>query len=135
MVWLWLLVAIVTVSAVIDLRTRTVPHWVWISTLVVATARVATGSLDWRAAGWGLLVGIAFFTLAYAVGGFGGGDVKLLGALGAALGLLGFVNLLVYVAISGGLLALIAIARKKEDFPYVPAIAIGLLIYMWRHGA
>ena len=73
-------------------------------------------------------------------GGFGGGDVKLVIALGAALGPLALLSALFWVALSGGLLALIAVIRGRRDLAYVPAIAMGLLVYFvrlefWHHAS
>ncbi|ANM29425.1 hypothetical protein ABI59_07235 [Acidobacteria bacterium Mor1] len=128
----WSLLGVVSIAAVIDVRTREVPHWVWVAALLIAAARVATGSIGWLTAGSGLLLGLVIVSLLYAFAGFGGGDVKLVGALAASVGPLGFLNLLIYIALAGGVLALWALARKRDDFAYVPAIAVGLLAYVWR---
>ena len=100
--------------------------------VVVDVEAVATGSIGWLSAGSGLLLGLVIVSLLYAFAGFGGGDVKLVGTLAASVGPLGFLNLLIYIALAGGVLALVAVARKRDDFAYVPAIAVGLLAYVWR---
>ena len=56
------------------------------------------------AAGW--LVGLLLFTPLFAVGGMGGGDVKLLAALGAWLGPWETFWLAMYAGIAGGVLGL-----------------------------
>ena len=41
-------------------------------------------------------------------------------------------SVLFWVAISGGLLAIVALVRGRRDLAYVPAIACGLLLYSIR---
>lgn len=63
----------------------------------------------------GLLVLAAAFVL-FAVGGFGGGDAKLLAAGALWIGLDGLVAYLVGVTIFGGLLALAILIYRKHPF-------------------
>jgi prepilin peptidase CpaA len=71
-----------------DLRTREIPDAIPLALLgwaVVATA------LRFHAVGWwsllgGLALGLLLSSIFFALGGLGGGDVKLIAALGAALG-------------------------------------------------
>ena len=68
----------------------------------------------------------------FLIGGFGGGDAKLLVALGPVLGLQLYLRLLFAVALTGGVLALVAMVRRKRDLAYGPAIAIGMLmVTLW----
>jgi Flp pilus assembly protein protease CpaA len=57
----------------------------------------------------------------------GGGDAKLLVALGALLGPLAFVVFLLFVSIAGGLFAIVAKIRGEKELPYAPAFALGWL--------
>lgn len=118
-------------ATVCDLRSRTIPDWV--PGAILAWGILAT-ALGWSSVSWlgvlggimlGLLVGLPLF----AAGAFGGGDVKLVAALGAALGPLALLSTLFWVAIAGGILAALALWRGRRDLAYVPAIALGLLIY------
>ena len=97
------------VACVWDLRTHRIPQ---VLTLGGALAGIlfhlATGG--WTAggislAGWG--VGIAIFFVPFALGGLGGGDVKLLGALGAWLGPTNAFWLALYAGVGGLVLALL----------------------------
>ena len=79
-------------------------------------------------------------TVAFSAGVLGGGDVKLLAALGLWLDIRGAVWFLAAVFLAGGLLALLLIAgrlilrrprskdRGKRRFPYGIAIAAGAVI-------
>ena len=63
----------------------------------------------------GLLAGLGFFFIPFLLQGAGGGDVKFSGALGCWIGAFGVLNLLLYGAAAGGVIAL-AILLKKKDF-------------------
>ncbi len=135
-----LFIAVLTllvVASICDVRRREVPDWiavaVFLAAVVAATLGVA-GIRFWMVATGGLLglaVGAAMFRFAH----FGGGDAKLLGAIGALLGPVGLLFVLFAMALAGGVLALIAMARGQRDYAYGPAIALGYLAYLiWPAG-
>ena len=80
--------------------------------LLLITAGVTINTV---ATGWsglsgslaGLLLGIGLLLLPYLMGGFGAGDVKALGALGALLGPKPLLHVFVYMAFCGGIMALL----------------------------
>ena len=55
----------------------------------------------------GCLAGIGLFLLPYRFGKIGGGDVKLMGALGALLGSYSVLNIALYAAVVGGLISFV----------------------------
>jgi len=61
----------------------------------------------------GLLVGLACLLGPFLLGGMGGGDVKLMAAVGTCLGVRGAVYAVVDTALAGGVLALGALARHR----------------------
>jgi len=63
----------------------------------------------------GLALGLAFFMLPYLMGGMGAGDVKLLGAVGAALGAKGVFVAALCTALVGGVYAAVLIIIKYRD--------------------
>ena len=77
-----------------------------------------------------LVVGL----ILYLARGLGGGDVKLLTALGAVVGLYLLVYLFFFTAVAGGILGFVALARKQRQIAYAPAIAIGFLILLILRG-
>jgi prepilin peptidase CpaA len=120
-----------------DLKSREIPDWI---SLVLAVWALCLAALGWSAFGWsGLLLGAGLGFLLSAplfwLGGIGGGDVKLVAALGACLGPWGLLQTLFWVALAGGVLALVAKLRGQSDFAYVPAILIGLIVYFTISGA
>jgi prepilin peptidase CpaA len=124
-------IGLVVVATIYDLRVREIPNWIAASLFVTAAAAIIAGLTDltWTGLVLGAGLGLALTIPLYALGGFGGGDVKLVVALGAALGPLSLLSALFWVAVSGGILAIVAALRGRRDLAYVPAIALGLIVY------
>jgi prepilin peptidase CpaA len=117
-------------ALVCDLRTREVPDW--IPLLIVAWGCLATAiglnKVSWLGLIAGSLLGLGLGTAVFYLGWPGGGDVKLLAAIGAAVGPWALLSILAWMAFAGGVSALIAAARGKREFAYVPAIAVGVVV-------
>jgi prepilin peptidase CpaA len=64
----------------------------------------------------GLALGIAVFILPYLMGVMGAGDAKLMGAVGAILGVKGVFIAFLFTAIIGGVYALIVVLTKRQHF-------------------
>ena len=96
------------VACVFDVRTKRIPNWLTfgaaIAGIVVHASASGAEGASMAAAGW--LVGLLIFIPLFAVGGMGGGDVKLLAALGAWLGPWETFWLAMYAGIAGGVLGL-----------------------------
>ena len=127
-----LLLALVVVATICDLRDREVPDWI---SLAMPAWAVLVTTLGWTTGGWlglayGFAWGLVLSASVFYMGGLGGGDVKLIAALGAAVGPLGLLVVLFWMALTGAILALVAMSRGKKDFAYVPAIAVGLMVYL-----
>jgi prepilin peptidase CpaA len=110
----FIVVAIGIVACVTDLRTRRIPNVLTfgaalLGLLVQALSTGMDGALS-AAGGW--LVGTLLFLPFFALGGMGGGDVKLLAALGAWLGPQETIWLAVYSGIAGGVLGVIVAASQ-----------------------
>src|SRR5687767_10408237 len=100
---------IVIVACVFDVRTRRIPNVLTLSGAVAGLlyhlATSGLGGLQTAAAGW--ILGLLLLLPYFALGGMGGGDVKLVAALGAWLGPWETFWLAVYAGIAGGVLGLI----------------------------
>jgi Flp pilus assembly protein protease CpaA len=131
---LWISFVILAIAVVFDLRSRQIPDT--LSVCLLGLALAATGfhlhAVPWLDLCLGLSLGFSAGLFLFWLGGFGGGDVKLIACLGAVLGLKGELGVMFYVAILGGLFALAARLWRKRDFPYAPAIALGLLAFIVR---
>lgn len=108
--WIWIiLVAACVVATATDLRNMRIPNWLTLPLLVTGIAR---GGLMGGMAGTGdALAGAAFacfiFVAAYAFSGGGAGDAKLMMALGSWLGLDPAMVLVLAVAVSGFVMAIL----------------------------
>lgn len=122
------LATLLLAAAIGDLRSRTIPNW-----LTGAIALLAVGW--WWANGWtlwpdvALQIGVALavlliFTASFAFGWMGGGDVKLIAALALWFPLLAVIQMLVVMALAGGVLTIAMLAwhrwRKAEGRPEIP---------------
>ena len=63
---------------------------------------------------WGLLAGFALLLVPYLLGGMGAGDVKALAALGALLGAGPIFQVFLYMALAGGLMAVLHYACNRN---------------------
>jgi prepilin peptidase CpaA len=120
------------VATISDVRSREVPDWV---SVVIGLVGLLSAALDWLGIGleWvlaggalGLVIGYSLFVFA----SFGGGDAKLIAALGMIVGPVGLLIVLFGMAIAGGVLSLVAILRGQRDYAYVPAITAGFVAYV-----
>lgn len=126
--------ALIALATLHDLRSREIPDW--ISVLLLAWGLVVAAWMGttaaWTGALAGGLVGFALTAPLFWLGGLGGGDVKLVAALGVCLGPALLLLALFWTAVAGGCLALVAKLRGKADFAYVPAIFAGVaLAILW----
>ena len=122
-----------------DIRTRTIPNGL--------NAAIALLAIPWWwANGWALWPDIMFqigiaaiilgvFAIAFAFNAMGGGDVKLIAALALWLKLAPLVQMLVVMALAGGLLTLFMLARhrwlKAEGRPEIPYGVAIVAAWFW----
>jgi prepilin peptidase CpaA len=107
------LVALLVAAAVVDVREHRIPNAIVFPGVVAALllAHLPGGSLSSSLVG--IAVGLAMGLPLYWLRAMGAGDVKLLGMVGAFLGGSGtFAATLVIFAV-GGVLGLVAVARKR----------------------
>lgn len=126
------LMMLLVTASIADLRTREIPNWIsgLMMLIAVNAACFGWGGLRWWLVLTGALAGMALGYASVRFAQFGGGDAKLIAALGALLGPVGLLFLLFWMALAGGVLALIAAARGQRDYAYAPAIAVGYLAYL-----
>lgn len=112
-----LLVALVVV-VILDVRTRTIPNWL-VGAIALAGllhAALAGGPRALAPSLGGGAAGAAFLLLQWRCALVGGGDLKLLAALGVWLGVLRTFYVLLFGSILGGLLSLAAlVALPREE--------------------
>ena len=123
-------------ATIFDFWKRRIPDSIPITLFgwAVGTTAFGMSSQGWMSLALGLGLGFSIGAFLFWLGGFGGGDAKLLAAVGATLGPRSLLAFLFYVAIAGGLLAAVALLRGKRDLAYAPAMALGLFVFMINRG-
>ena len=111
-------VALVSVAAWTDLRSRRIPNGLTLGILVCGLALRGFEGLGALAAGaGGAALGLAIAVVLFGVGALGGGDGKLLIGVGAFLGYQEFVGALLLIGILGGILGLAEAVRRGVILP------------------
>jgi prepilin peptidase CpaA len=126
------LVFLLVIAVAVDIREHRIPNWLVAAGMIVATlfhAGAPQGMGTWFALS-GLGVGIVTLFPLFALGLMGAGDVKLMGMIGAFLGVSGVLGALLASLAAGGVLALGMAANKRM----LPQLLANLrLILVQRH--
>lgn len=143
--------ALMVYAAYSDLKSYRLPNFISLILMVGFAVVMAVLQPPLSAVGWHIGVGAILFVVGFilfATGLFGGGDVKVIAALGLWLGPVNVLPFLMLMAVFGGVLAVVllvfrkiripqkwlensAIAglhSKEEGIPYGVAIALAALI-------
>lgn len=111
-----ILLVAVLVSAVTDLRNRRIPNLVTYPTVILALLiyglYAGLHGLLFSLKGLGL--GFGLLLIPYLLGGMGAGDVKLMAAVGAVLGVHHTFVVFLIIAVIGGVTALAMLAARRE---------------------
>lgn len=117
------LVVLLVVAAAVDMRTMRIPNWLTVSGAVLGLGLGA--AVPWELLGWrwglegmawavgGMLVGVLLLLPLYVLRVMGAGDVKLMGMVGAFVGLQQIVPAVLTVFVAGGLVALAWSAYRR----------------------
>lgn len=101
------LAALVTLAGVWDWRARRIPNWLTVAGLLAGVALNSPGS---AAKGFG--IALLVYVPLYALRAVGGGDLKLMAAMGALVGPEVWLVLFVLQAVLGGVAALVLVIAK-----------------------
>ncbi|HET8667628.1 MAG TPA: A24 family peptidase [Terriglobales bacterium] len=125
--WNIAVMAFAITAAIVDVQTRKIPRVLTVTGFIAGLLyhAVRGGFVNaLAAAAIGFVVGMALFSL----GAIGGGDVKLVAALGAMLGFHTWVRAMEFAIFAAGIMALIQIIRHKavrQTFRNIGAILRG----------
>jgi prepilin peptidase CpaA len=109
------LITLILAAAIYDILYRRIPNWLTIGGVL---AGIALNSFIYR--GWpglrlslvGLVVGFAAYFILYSLRAMGAGDVKLMAAVGALVGVRDWFGIFLITAIVGGLAGLAMVAMR-----------------------
>lgn len=101
--------------------------------LALVAWAIAARALGWWEPDWGFLVlglaeGLAIGLVAFRLGALGGGDGKVLSGLGACFGPVKLLLFLPWIALVGGLLAVLALRKGSRDVVLGPAFLVGYVL-------
>ena len=128
--WIQILAATVTVmllivAAVSDITRYRIPN-VIVYAIVAVFAVGAIFNFAWPAIVWPLLAGVAMFLLGaglFALGLFGGGDVKLIAAMALWTGFADLPRFLLIMGAAGGVLGLVLLLKWRRQQPAMASSA------------
>jgi len=102
---------LVSLAAVLDVRTRRLPNWLTLGGLVVGLLLAAWDG-HFSSAAKGAAYALAIYVPLFALRAMGGGDVKLMAAVGAFAGYRAWPYIFILTAIIGGFAALALVVRS-----------------------
>jgi prepilin peptidase CpaA len=104
--------SLIVLAGVSDLRTRRIPNALTVTGLGIALALRGASGVEPLVSGlMGAVIAFAPAVALVALGGLGGGDAKLLAAVGAFVGPAGLPTTLFVTAVIGGAMGAIAVIR------------------------
>ena len=126
---------IAALACATDLRSARIPNWLTLGAMAAGLCfhAMLPGGHGIAAAALGLLVGLLVFFPFFALGALGAGDVKLMAALGAWVGAAAAVNVALYGAVAGGVLAVI-VAASRSYLPHALRNLRTLFTHWWLVG-
>ena len=109
------LVAALVATTFTELKDGRIPDWITLPALLVGfLVGYLEGGIPLGSSLMGFVAGFGFLFIFYMFGGMGGGDVKLMGAVGALMGFPQILPILMYTAFIGGAMALLVLVWNRR---------------------
>lgn len=117
-------------AAITDMKKRIIPDWTWITVLLIGGVsafffEIPYLSLLERILGL-VVPGLSLLIIATQYGGVGGGDIKLMAAMGFCFGMLGLAAILLFAVIPAGIYSFVT---KQRSVPLAVFLCIGFFVY------
>jgi len=124
--------ALVIPAAVIDIRQSTIPNGLTYPAILAGLlfGCIGLGQTDCMSAFLGFLLGFVPALFMFSLNGIGGGDVKLLGAVGALFGYSDALPVFVYTIVAGTALAIMILIWRGELFQSLKAFGVMLFSFV-----
>jgi len=126
---------VATVGAVKDVTRQRIPNRLTYSAILMALLLrgVTLGWLGLRAGALGVLLGGGLFYFLFLLGGMGGGDVKLMAAVGGWAGIAQTTYVLLVTAMAGGVIAIVYVATNRQVLKSI-SNSLELIRHHFTHG-
>ena len=112
--WNSVIGAFVVTAAVADVRWRRIPRWLTVAALVMGlVVNGFRGWMDFRSAAAAAVLGFATGLALFCLGAIGGGDLKLITALGAMLGVGPWAFAMEVAIVASVVMALVQMIRRR----------------------
>lgn len=111
-----LLIVLITSSAYFDLVSKRIPNYLTITGIILGII-INIYSYGLQGFGFGLygaFIGLLILLIPFILGGMGGGDVKLMAAIGALKGWRFVLLTTVYSGLVGGIIIIIVLIKQKK---------------------
>ena len=139
----FLFLAALLVIIFIDIRLQIIPDAISLPGILIGFAgSFAASGLTWQQSGLGILLGggilyavAAGYYLLTRREGMGGGDIKLLGMIGAFLGVQSLLFVVFASSLTGSVVGILAMLKQgkggKTRIPYGPFLALGAMLFLF----
>lgn len=111
-----ILFVLLILSAYFDVTKKKIPNFITLTVMLwsLLAYTILDGFKGFQFSTTGILVGLGIFIIPFIIGGMGGGDVKLMGAIGAIMGWRFALLTAIYAGLVGGVIVIIIIIRQKK---------------------
>lgn len=112
----YILITLVILSVYFDLTKKKIPNIITFPVILwgLLTYSIFNGFDGFKFSMVGFLVGLAIFIIPFILGGMGGGDVKMMAAIGALKGWKFVLTTAIYSGLVGGIIVIIYLIYKKR---------------------
>jgi len=111
-----ILFLLIALSAYFDITKKKIPNFITLPVILwgLLTYTIVDGFKGLKFSGAGFLVGLAVFLVPFILGGMGGGDVKLMAAIGALKGWRFVLYTTIFTGLAGGLIVILILIKEKK---------------------
>lgn len=132
---LFFLICILSTAVITDIRHHRIPNWLVFPAMLIGvvyhTSLNGMSGLFFSVLGLGS--GLLLLIFFYMIGGMGAGDVKLMGSVGSFIGPADTLTAFYFTAFTGGLFALMVIAKSGSMMSLVRRYGSMLKIFLVEH--